>query len=160
MGSTKLTSGCNGAISSSQSKQFSRGFLNDGYLIWQGANVTFSGCVFTNNGTFDDNSRMRKMMRSIYSPHFDEIIECDDRDKAIAEFNNELPDWVVMDIKMNDMDGIEATEKIISTNPDAKVIIVSQYNDETTIDAVKKAGAIEFVSKENLYKVIEVINQK
>jgi hypothetical protein len=55
-GSTKLSSGCNGAIISSQSKQFSRGFINDGYLIWQGANVTFSGCVFTNNGTFDANS--------------------------------------------------------------------------------------------------------
>jgi two-component system response regulator DegU len=106
----------------------------------------------------DDNSRIRKMMRSIYSPHFDEIIECDDGDKAIAEFNNELFDWVVIDIKMKEMDGIEATEKIISANPEAKVIIVSQYNDETTINAVKKAGAIGFVSKENLYKVIDVIN--
>lgn len=99
-------------------------------------------------------------MRSIYSPHFDEIIECDDGDKAVAEFNNELPDWVVMDIKMNAMDGIEATEKIVSINPKAKVIIVSQYDDETTIGAAKNAGAVEFVSKDNLYKVIEVINQK
>ncbi len=105
----------------------------------------------------DDNSRIRKMMRSIYSPHFDEIIECDDGDKAVSEFNNELPDWVVIDIKMKRMDGIEATEKIISTNPDAKVIIVSQYNDETTIDAAKNAGAVEFVSKDNLSKVVEVI---
>ena len=106
----------------------------------------------------DDNDRIRKMMRSIYSPHFDEIIECDDGDRAVAEFNNELPDWVVMDIKMTEMDGIEATEKIISSYPEAKVIIVSQYNDETTIGAAKKAGAVEFVSKENLYKVIDVIN--
>jgi len=108
----------------------------------------------------DDNDRIRKMMRSIYSPHFDEIIECDDGDRAVAEFNNELPDWVVMDIKMKEMDGIEATEKIISSYPEAKVIIVSQYNDETTIGAAKKAGAVEFVSKENLYKVIDVFNQK
>ena len=106
----------------------------------------------------DDNDRIRKMMKSLYSPHFDEVIECDDGDKAVAEFRNGLPDWVVMDIKMNEMDGIEATEKIISSYPEAKVIIVSQYNDETTIDAAKKAGAVEFVSKENLYKVIEVID--
>jgi DNA-binding NarL/FixJ family response regulator len=64
-----------------------------------------------------------------------------------------------MDIKMKVMDGIEATEKIISSHPDAKVIIVSQYNDESTIDAAKNAGAIEFVSKENLLKVIEIINK-
>jgi CheY-like chemotaxis protein len=105
----------------------------------------------------DDNSRIRKMMRSICSPHFDEIIECDDGEKAVAEFSNEFPDWVVMDIKMKELDGIEATEKIVSINPKAKVIIVSQYNDETIIDAAKKAGAVEFVRKDNLLEVIEII---
>jgi CheY-like chemotaxis protein len=107
----------------------------------------------------DDNDKLRKMMRSMYSAHFDEIIECDDGDKAVSEFNNEFPDWVVMDIKMNEMDGIEATGKIISNNPEAKIIIVSQYNDETTIDAAKNVGAVEFVSKDNLSKVIEIINK-
>lgn len=107
----------------------------------------------------DDNDRIRKMMRSIYSPHFDEVIECSDGTDAVISFNKNLPDWVVMDIKMAAMDGIEATAKIISSHPDARVIIVSQYKDETTIDAAKRAGAVEFVSKENLYKVIEVINK-
>jgi two-component system, NarL family, response regulator LiaR len=101
----------------------------------------------------DDNDRIRKMMRSIYSPHFDEVIECDDGEAAVLAFDGNNPDWVVMDIRMKEMDGIEATEKIITAHPDAKVIIVSQYNDETTIDAAKRAGAVEFVSKENLYKV-------
>jgi CheY-like chemotaxis protein len=107
----------------------------------------------------DDNDRIRKMMRSIYSPHFDEVIECSDGTDAVIAFNKNLPDWVVMDIKMAAMDGIEATAKIISSQPDAKIIIVSQYKDETTIDAAKRAGAVEFVSKENLYKVIEVIKK-
>jgi CheY-like chemotaxis protein len=107
----------------------------------------------------DDNDRIRKMMRSIYSPHFDEVIECDDGKAAVLAFDGNNPDWVVMDIRMKEMDGIEATEKIITAHPDARIIIVSQFNDETTIDAVKNAGAVEFVSKENLYKVIEVINK-
>ena len=114
----------------------------------------------------DDNDRIRKMMRSIYSPHFDEVIECDDGEAAVLAFDGNNPDWVVMDINlptgkagMKEMDGIEATEKIITAHPDARIIIVSQFNDETTIDAVKNAGAVEFVSKENLYKVIEVINK-
>ncbi len=107
----------------------------------------------------DDNERIRKMMRSIYSPHFDEVIECDDGESAVLAFDGNNPDWVVMDIKMAAMEGIEATAKIISSHPDARVIIVSQYKDETTIDAAKRAGAVEFVSKENLYKVIEVINK-
>jgi DNA-binding NarL/FixJ family response regulator len=106
----------------------------------------------------DDNNRIRNVMKNIYSSHFEEVIECGDGADAVLAYNESRPDWVVMDIKMKTMDGIEATEKIISSNPEAKVIIVSQYNDETTIDAVKKAGAIGFVSKENLSRVIEVIN--
>ena len=108
----------------------------------------------------DDNDRIRKMMRNLYYPHFDEVIECGDGAEAVASFNKEEPDWVVMDIKMKEMDGIKATEKILSQHPEAKVIIVSQYTDESTIDAAKNAGAVEFVSKENLYKVIEVINRQ
>jgi len=107
----------------------------------------------------DDNDRLRGMMKSLYSPHFDEVIECDDGEAAVLAFNGNNPDWVVMDIKMKEMDGIEAATRIIAANPGARIIIVSQFNDESTIDAVKNAGAFEFVSKENLYKVIEVINK-
>ncbi|WP_337867145.1 response regulator [Ignavibacterium sp.] len=107
----------------------------------------------------DDDSRIRKLMRSIYSPYFDEVIECEDGRTAVEKYNSELPDWVVIDIKMVEMDGLKATEKIISRNPVAKVIIVSQYNDEITIEASKNAGAVDFVSKENLHKVIDIINK-
>ena len=78
----------------------------------------------------DDNDRIRKMMKNIYSPHFEEVIECSDGSEAVIAFNDSNPDWVVMDIKMKTMDGIEATKKIISSHPDAKVIIVSQFNDD------------------------------
>lgn len=100
------------------------------------------------------------MMRNMYSPHFEEIIECGDGTEAVTTFNDSNPDWVVMDIKMKTMDGIEATKKIISSHPNAKVIIVSQFNDTSTIDTAINAGAVEFVNKENLSRVIDVINTK
>lgn len=106
----------------------------------------------------DDNDRIRDIMRTMFSPYFDDVIECKDGIDAILEYNKEQPDWVVMDIRMDTMDGIEATAKIISSYPNARIIIVSQYNDSMTIDSAMKAGALEFVSKENLSKVIEVIN--
>ena len=106
----------------------------------------------------DDNERMRKVMKNIFSPFFEEVIECNDGIEAVKAFKQELPDWVVMDIKMKMMDGIEATAKIISSNPNAKVIIISQFDDDSTIDAAMKAGALEFVSKEDLSKVLDIIN--
>ena len=115
----------------------------------------------------DDNERIREVMKTLFSPVFDEVIECEDGIDAVNSFDKNNPDWVVMDINlptgkagMKEMDGIKATEKIILSHPNAKVIIVSQYNDESTIDAAKNAGAIEFVSKENLNKVIEVIKER
>lgn len=98
------------------------------------------------------------MMRNMYSTHFDEVIECSDGTEALAAFNDANPDWVVMDIKMKKMDGIEATSEIVSRNPEAKIIIVSQFDDETTVAAAKHAGAIEFISKGNLSNVIEFIH--
>jgi len=106
----------------------------------------------------DDNDRLRGMMKSLYSPHFDEVIECEDGTEAVAAYNENHPDWVVMDIKMKRMDGIEATSKIVAAVPGAKIIVISQFNDESTIAAAKHAGAIEFISKENLSNVIEFIN--
>ena len=115
----------------------------------------------------DDSERIRSVIRSICASHFDDVVECCDGVEAINAYNESIPDWVVMDINMpsgkagmKEMDGIEATEKILLQHPEAKVIIVSQYNDESTIDAAKNASAVEFVSKENLYKVIEVINRQ
>jgi len=105
----------------------------------------------------DDSERMRTVIRTICSSSFDDVVECSDGTEAVNAYNESPPDWVIMDIKMKEMDGIEATEKILSSNPDARVIIVSQYNDETTIDAAIKAGAVGFVSKENLSKVIDLI---
>lgn len=106
----------------------------------------------------DDNDRIRKVMKTIYSPFFDKIIECTDGTEAVNEFKKSKPDWTVMDIKMKKMDGIEATTKIISDNPAARVIVVSQFNDASTVEAARQAGAIDFVSKENLYEVLQIIN--
>jgi two-component system, NarL family, response regulator DegU len=108
----------------------------------------------------DDNREMRKMLKSICEEFFDETIECADGNEAVEVFRKFKPDWTIMDIKMNKMDGIEATEKIISEYPDAKVIIVSQYTDKAFIEAAFNSGAMEFVNKDNLTRIEEIIDIK
>jgi len=108
----------------------------------------------------DDNPVMRSILRGICNEHFTEINECEDGDEAIKAYEDQQPDWVLMDIKMKKMDGIKATSAIKTKYPEAKIIIVSQYNDKRIIEASIKSGAKEFVNKDNLEKIEEIIKIK
>ncbi len=106
----------------------------------------------------DDNPSIRFIIKKMCSDLFTEIIECEDGDEAIQITNEEKPDWIIMDFKMKRMDGITAAGKIISSYTDIKIIIVSQFNDESLKEASYKSGAIDFVEKENLPRVLDIIN--
>ncbi|HEX9615180.1 MAG TPA: response regulator transcription factor, partial [Bacteroidota bacterium] len=98
----------------------------------------------------DDNSIMRQTIRRVVQRGGDEIIECDDGKDALEMYERYHPDWVLMDISMKDVNGIEATERITQAYPAAKVVVVTDYVDRFFQRAAKEAGAFAFVSKENL----------
>ncbi|MGB2578727.1 two-component system NarL family response regulator [Elusimicrobium simillimum] len=64
----------------------------------------------------------------------------------IAAKNKDI-DVFVVDIAMPLLNGIEATQKLTRTNPDAKVIILSMYDDRASVEKAFKAGARGFVVK-------------
>ncbi len=66
---------------------------------------------------------------------------------AIAAYPTCMPDVVLMDITMPDMDGIAATEAIIKAYPDARIIIITSHGDESIITRAMKAGAKGYIRK-------------
>lgn len=66
---------------------------------------------------------------------------------AISIANTMNPDVILMDIRMFDVDGIEATEIILKKNPNIKIIALSMYNDEDKILGMMNAGAKGFLPK-------------
>jgi len=108
----------------------------------------------------DDNPSMRSILRGICGEHFSEINECEDGLEAIRIYEKQKPDLVLMDFKMKTMDGIKATKEIKNRFPEAKIIIISQYNDKSLIEESIKSGAIEFINKENLIMVEEIIKTR
>ena len=80
---------------------------------------------------------------------------------AIAEFNRTKPDIVLMDITMPQMEGIEAVERIVRQNPDAKIIMVSSVGYQENILAALQKGAKHFVQKpvkpEVLYEILRYV---
>jgi two-component system response regulator DegU len=103
----------------------------------------------------DDSPKVREMLKKLFR---DEIIyECSDGADALAIYTQYHPDWVLMDVKMRNVDGITATKSIVERFPDAHVIIVTQYDDRLTREQALFAGAIDFVLKENIYTLPDIM---
>ena len=67
--------------------------------------------------------------------------------EAIAAYRECRPDLVTMDITMPDMDGIEATRRILAEFPSARIIMVTSHGQEGMIREAIKAGALGYVMK-------------
>ncbi len=80
---------------------------------------------------------------------------------AIAEVNRTKPDIVLMDITMPQMEGIEAVERIVRQNPDARIVMVSSVGYQENILAALQKGAKHFVQKpvkpEVLYEILRYV---
>jgi two-component system chemotaxis response regulator CheY len=80
--------------------------------------------------------------------------------EAIAAYRAFRPDMVTMDITMPEMDGIEATRRIIGEFPDAKIVMVTSHGQEKMVIDALKAGAKGYVLKPfDGHKVYEAIQK-
>ena len=90
--------------------------------------------------------------------------EAGDGCTAITEYTRTLPDVVLMDIIMPQMEGIEAAEKILRLHPQARVVMVSSVGYQENIIAALQKGARHFVQKpvkpEILYEVVKYVMDK
>lgn len=90
--------------------------------------------------------------------YIDNIYEADSAETAIQVFNENNIDIIIMDLGLPNMNGIEATKQIRSSNKDVKIIILTSHNDEKEVLNSLKAGANAYCSKEiNPQRLITVV---
>lgn len=91
--------------------------------------------------------------------YINNIYEADSAETAIQVFNNNNIDIIIMDLGLPNMNGIEATKQIRSSNKDVKIIILTSHNDEKEVLNSLKAGANAYCSKEiNPQRLIQVVH--
>jgi two-component system, chemotaxis family, protein-glutamate methylesterase/glutaminase len=98
----------------------------------------------------DDSSFMRKVLQSIISEdaQMEVVGQAKDGNEAVAMAQSLKPDVITMDINMPHLDGLQATEQIMSQNPRPIVIVSSETRDGAASTLVAlELGAIDFISK-------------
>lgn len=75
------------------------------------------------------------------------IAEADDGGDAVELALEHRPDIILMDLVMEEMDGIEATQQIVEQWPEAKIIIVTSFLDDEKVYPALEAGATSYMLK-------------
>jgi len=98
----------------------------------------------------DDHRILRAGLRGLLEkePDLKVMAEADDGRSAIDLAKKLSPDVILMDISMNDMNGIEATRQIVSAHSKTKVIILSVHSGQRLVSEVFKAGASGYLLKD------------
>lgn len=102
------------------------------------------------NVLFADDHEMVRIGVSSYltaQPDIHVIGEAENGKRAVELALELRPDVILMDLVMNEMDGIEATKKIIEQWPEAKIIIVTSFLDDEKVYPAIEAGAVSYMLK-------------
>ncbi len=95
----------------------------------------------------DDEKSIRNTLREILEFERYDILEAENGEKALETIKKEHIDLVILDIKMQGMDGIEVLEKIKKIAPELPVIMISGHGTIKIAVEATKLGAYDFLEK-------------
>jgi len=97
----------------------------------------------------DDHTIIRSGLRLLLEqqPDFKVVAEAADGREAVELVSKEHPEVAVLDIGMPQLNGIEATQQIVSREPRTNVVILSMHSDEGYVLRALKAGARAYILK-------------
>ena len=101
----------------------------------------------------DDHRIVREGLRSLLEAQDDiEVVaEAADGRQALEMAAEHEPDIVVMDVAMPQLNGIEATRRLVSDQPETKVVALSMHSDRRYVSEALKAGASGYLLKDGAF---------
>jgi DNA-binding NarL/FixJ family response regulator len=98
----------------------------------------------------DDHPVFREGIRALLeaTPNMAIIGEATTGEEAVALAERLQPDLIVMDVQMPGLNGIEATRRIVQTSPHIRVLVVTMFEDDTSVFTAMRAGAHGYVLKD------------
>ncbi|MCK5336131.1 MAG: response regulator [Gammaproteobacteria bacterium] len=108
----------------------------------------------------DDSTIMRKMLVKVFEGAGHTVVGMASSGAESIELYKELnPDLVTMDITMRGMDGLTAAREIIAIDSSARVLILSNLDEDKYRDEVDRIGAIGLANKHNPDHILELVGE-
>ena len=103
-----------------------------------------------------------KVILEMSDPSFSVIAIAENGKQALEEVEREKPDIILMDVRMPEMDGVEATVLIHRKYPDIKIMMLTTFDDDIYVHDALAGGAAGYILKntstENLIQAIKALN--
>jgi DNA-binding NarL/FixJ family response regulator len=98
----------------------------------------------------EDHPLFRKGVISLLSsvPEFEVVGEAKTGEEAVVRAADLQPDVILMDLQMPEVNGIEATRRILQESPNIRILVVTLFEDEDSVFMALRAGARGYVLKD------------
>jgi len=105
----------------------------------------------------DDESDIREFARNFFKKRKIEVFVASGGRQALDLIAQENPDLILLDVRMEEMTGIQVLRELRQTKPSVKVIMVSGVEDEETIKEANALGVIGYIHKPFILEELEKI---
>lgn len=95
----------------------------------------------------DDAEFLRVRISKMLVSHGHQVLEAENGAVAVSAYAASRPDAVLMDVTMPEMDGLAALKAIRSSDPNARVVMLTALGQESVVLEAIKSGAKDFVVK-------------
>jgi NarL family two-component system response regulator LiaR len=113
----------------------------------------------------DDHGVVRRGLRTYLEllNDIDIVGEAENGIEAVEQVRGHLPDIVLMDLVMPEMNGIEATRQALAVSPNTKVIVLTSFSDDELVFPAIEAGATGYLMKDvdpaELHQAIRAVHE-
>ncbi len=97
----------------------------------------------------DDHVVFRQGLSALLEANDDTLVvgQAGSGDEAVVVIGREVPDVVLMDVQMPQVNGIEATRRVLADHPDVHVVMLTMLEDDDSLFAAMCAGARSYLLK-------------
>lgn len=107
----------------------------------------------------DDEPFIREMMEEFLSLQGHDVFSASSGEEAISQLADKDPDMVLLDIWLPGINGFETLARIKEVNPKVRIVMLSAFGDEDTVNEALEMGASFYLQKPIEFKKLNMIIQ-